>query len=301
MATLLWRAVLLCELLGSAAAATGLAGRWAAPSALRALGALGAGVIVFLLLQGLPVVITYGRRRWTAHARVSRPGAGTVIRESAALLRAALAMSRARAAPAHRVPAPNASARPVILVHGIFCNGRIWGALEHKLAAAGFAPVLAVTLEPLLADLDVHARTLARALEALYADTGERVTLIAHSMGGLIARAALRTVRPGLLRQIVTLGTPHHGTLLADDLSLTPVRQMRPGSPWLETLNFTQADGLGVPLSCLYSTDDNLIVPATSGTFAPATAIRLHGLGHVSLLFCDRALEAVIAELRKTD
>ena len=301
MATLLWRAVLLCELLGSAAAATGLAGRWAAPSALRALGALGAGVIVFLLLQGLPVVITYGRRRWTAHARVSRPGAGTVIRESAALLRAALAMSRARAAPAHRVPAPNASARPVILVHGIFCNGRIWGALEHKLAAAGFAPVLAVTLEPLLADLDVHARTLARALEALYADTGERVTLIAHSMGGLIARAALRTVRPGRLRQIVTLGTPHHGTLLARDLPLTPVCQMRPGSRWLESLNFTQADGLGVPLFCLYSTDDNLIVPAASGTFAQAAAIRLRGLGHLSLLFCDDALDAVIAALHQSD
>ena len=125
--------------------------------------------------------------------------------------------------------------------------------------------------------------------------------LVGTSMGGLIARAALRTVRPGLLHQIVTIGTPHHGTRLARDLPLAPVRQMRPDSPWLEALNFAQAAGLGVPLSCLYSTDDNLIVPAVSGTFAHATTIRLDGLGHLSLLFCDRALEAVITQLRESE
>ena len=301
MAALLWRAVLLCELICSAAVATGLATRWSAPSALRALGALTTGALVFVLLQGLPVVISYARRRWATPTRLGIPGAGTLMRESAALLRATLVMSQVRATPTPRAAAADARARPVILVHGLFCNGRIWGTLERRLAAAGFAPVRTVTLEPLLADLDVHARTLARALEALYAETGERVTLVAHSMGGLIARAALRTVRPGRLRQIVTLGTPHHGTLLARDLPLTPVCQMRPGSRWLESLNFTQADGLGVPLLCLYSTDDNLIVPAASGTFAQAAAIRLRGLGHLSLLFCDDALDAVIAALHQSD
>ena len=299
MAALLWRVVLLCELLSSGAVAVGFLRICATPTALRTLGAASAGVFVFLLLQALPVVISYGRARWVSRADGKPPRARTMMRECVAWVRAVLAMSALRPRRNGVGHAPDAPVRPVLLVHGIFCNGRIWGALERKLATAGFAPVLAVSLEPLLGDLDVHAGTLARAIETLYAQTGERVTLVAHSMGGLIARAALRAVRPELLHQIVTLGTPHYGTRLARDLPLPPVRQMRPDSPWLETLNFAQADGLGVPLSCLYSTDDNLIVPAVSGTFAHATTIRLDGLGHLSLLFCDRTLDAVIMQLRK--
>ncbi len=299
MAALLWRVVLLCELLCSGAVAVGLLRTWAAPAALHTVGATAAALCVFVLLQGLPVVMSYGRARWVSRAGAVQPGALTIMRESVAWLRAMLAMSALGPRRNGVARVPDAAVRPVILVHGLLCNGRIWAALERKLAAAGFAPVLAVSLEPLLSDLDVHADALARAIETLYAKTGERVTLVAHSMGGLIARATLRTVRPGLLHQIVTLGTPHYGTRLARDLPLPPVRQMRPDSPWLEALNFAQAGGLGVPLSCLYSTDDNLIVPAVSGTFAHATTIRLDGLGHLSLLFCDRALEAVIMQLRK--
>jgi hypothetical protein len=300
MAALLWRVVLLCELLCSGAVAVGLLRIWATPTALRTLGTAAAGLFVFLLLQALPVVISYGRARWVSRADGLRPGARTMMRESVAWVRAVLAMSALRPRRNGVGQAPDAPVRPVLLVHGILCNGRIWGALERKLATAGFAPVLAISLEPLLADLDVHAGTLARAIETLYGQTGERVTLVAHSMGGLIARAALRAVRANRLRQIVTLGTPHHGTLLACGLPLAPVRQMRPGSPWLETLNVTQAEGLGVALSCLYSPDDNMIVPAASGTFPHATTIRLDGLGHLSLLFCDRALEAVITQLRES-
>ncbi|MDA8351448.1 MAG: alpha/beta fold hydrolase [Pseudomonadota bacterium] len=301
MAALLWRVVLLCELLGSGAVAVGLSRTWAVPAALHTVGAIAAALCVFVLLQGLPVVMSYGRARWVSRAGAVWPGALAIVRESVAWLRAMLAMSALAPRRNGIARVPDAAVRPVILVHGLLCNGRIWGALERKLAAAGIAPVLAVSLEPLLSDLDVHAGTLARAIETLYAQTGERVTLVAHSMGGLIARAALRTVRPGLLHQIVTLGTPHCGTRLARALPLPPVRQMRPDSAWLETLNFAQADGLGVPLSCLYSTDDNLIVPAVSGTFPHATTIRLDGLGHLSLLFCDRALDAVITQLRRTD
>lgn len=300
MAALLWRVVLLCELLCSGAVAVGLMRTRAAPAALHTLGAAATSLFVMLLLQVLPVVISYGRARWISRPDGVRPGARTMLREAVAWLRAVLAMSALRPRRNCVARAPDAAARPVLLVHGIFCNGRIWGALERKLAAAGFAPVVAVSLEPLLADLDVHARALTRAIEALQAQSGERVALVAHSMGGLIARAALRAGGANLLRQIVTLGTPHHGTLLARGLPLTPVRQMRPGSAWLESLNLMQADGLGVPLSCLYSPDDNLIVPAQSGTFPHATTIRLDGLGHLSLLFCDRALDAVITQLRKT-
>ncbi len=40
--------------------------------------------------------------------------------------------------------------------------------------------------------------------------------LVAHSMGGLVSRYAAKSASPGLVRAIITLGTPHRGTPLAD-------------------------------------------------------------------------------------
>lgn len=48
---------------------------------------------------------------------------------------------------------------------------------------------------------------LAKAIE----DDGNEVHLVAHSMGGLVARACLKSP-PSRLGRIVTLGTPHHGS-----------------------------------------------------------------------------------------
>ena len=50
-------------------------------------------------------------------------------------------------------------------------------------------------------------------------EPGERVTIVAHSLGGLDARFAItRLDGAGLIDQLITLGTPHHGTTLCDRL-----------------------------------------------------------------------------------
>lgn len=45
-----------------------------------------------------------------------------------------------------------------------------------------------------------------------------RFSIVAHSMGGLVARHFVDT-RPGVVTGLVTLGTPHHGSPLADDFA----------------------------------------------------------------------------------
>lgn len=61
---------------------------------------------------------------------------------------------------------------------------------------------------------------LAEAIDCLYAATGERVIVVAHSMGGLLARHAL-TQAPGhqerlqKVSRVVTLGTPQSGSFVA--------------------------------------------------------------------------------------
>lgn len=60
----------------------------------------------------------------------------------------------------------------------------------------------------------------ARLAQRLRADPGERLALVGHSMGGLLARMALAelSAEPALadrIVRIITLGTPHHGSVAA--------------------------------------------------------------------------------------
>ena len=61
------------------------------------------------------------------------------------------------------------------------------------------------------------ARRAARLGREIAATRAERIVLVGHSMGGLDARYAARHLDPARrVSDVVTLGTPHHGTMLAD-------------------------------------------------------------------------------------
>ncbi|HEX7838393.1 MAG TPA: alpha/beta fold hydrolase [Kofleriaceae bacterium] len=110
---------------------------------------------------------------------------------------------------------------PVVLVHGLFGFDRIGvpGArIEYFRGIARHLETLgchahAVRL-PAAASVPERARSLVCAIDAL---PHERIDVIAHSLGGLDARYALTHL--GLsrrVRSLVTVGTPHRGTPLAD-------------------------------------------------------------------------------------
>lgn len=72
-------------------------------------------------------------------------------------------------------------------------------------------------LYPSHADYAYSSTALAEALERLPSHGPHPdVTVVAHSMGGLVARYAMQKGRAGeRLRKLITLATPHHGTILA--------------------------------------------------------------------------------------
>jgi triacylglycerol lipase len=110
---------------------------------------------------------------------------------------------------------------PVVLVHGLFGFDRIgvpgvrfdyFRGIARHLETLG-CHAHAVRL-PGAASVPERARALVAAIDAL---PHPRIDLIAHSLGGLDARYALTHL--GLARRVrslVTVGTPHHGTPLAD-------------------------------------------------------------------------------------
>lgn len=240
-------------------------------------------------------------------AASARGGRGKPLRLLGALITECVDFDRAILAivgAPRRVPRPDARAgggsheRPVLLIHGILCNRGVWRSWLEPLRAAGLGPIRALDLEPLLGSIDVHAQTVAAALEDLQRECGgARVSIIAHSMGGLAARAALRRTGPRVIRAIVTLASPHHGTALAAWLPSLPMRQMRRHGRWLEGLAAAEPVPLEVPITSIYSTEDNMIVPAQSAVLDAARALELTGVGHLGVLFRRRSIGAAIAAL----
>ena len=133
-------------------------------------------------------------------------------------------LARSRAGLAAAIP--NASAKLLVLVHGLCMNDLQWTRDGHDHGAAlakdlGFTPVYLHYNTGL--HVSTNGRAFADALEALVAawpvPLGELV-VVAHSMGGLVTRSAHDAATavgqrwPRVLRKIVFLGTPHHGAPL---------------------------------------------------------------------------------------
>ena len=121
---------------------------------------------------------------------------------------------------------PNAGRRLLVLVHGLCMSDLQWsrGGHDHGAALAqdlGFTPLYLHYNSGL--HISVNGRALAHQLELLldrWPQPIERVVLLAHSMGGLVARSALHHAAqaghhwPTRLDDLVFLGTPHHGAPL---------------------------------------------------------------------------------------
>ena len=196
-----------------------------------------------------------------------------------------------------RLPA-NPGTLPVLLVHGYVCNSGIWASMRRFLEANG-VPAYTHDLEPVYVGIDDYVAGLASRIADICRATGaQRVVVVAHSMGGLAARACLRGGGSDRVAKLITLGTPHHGTRTAPMGLGANARQMEPGSAWLESLARAESLGALTPITSIYSSDDNVVVPQDSSVLEQARNILLSGIGHVSLPFSRIVQETVLEEIR---
>jgi len=300
MAARFWCFLFVCELATGAALAALL---WTVLP-VSATAALAAALVLALLLPGALVAASFLIASLSARRKLTVADAGYLLRalltEAVDFNLAVLAMiaqhGTLRSAPgsAHA----DAPARPLLLIHGITCNRSIWRSWLPRLQAAGFGPIRATDLEPVFADIEIHAARVERELRALKQQSnGAPVAIVAHSMGGLVARAALRRVGPGVISHIITIATPHHGTQLARWFHWLPLQQMCPESAWLRTLNAAQEADPATALASIYSLEDNLIVPARSAALQHARLFELRGFGHVGMLASTEVIECALTAL----
>lgn len=186
---------------------------------------------------------------------------------------------------------------PVLFVHGYFCNQALWRPFATRLAARGHA-VGSVNLEPVFGSIDDYVPIIAAGIARLSARSGHpRVAIVAHSMGGLAARAYLRAHGSTRIAGMITLGTPHQGTRSAFRGFGRNARQMQPRSRWLNELARVEDFSTDLCITVIVTRHDNIVVPALPQSLPGARAIVFAGLGHVELVYADSVQQAVLEEL----
>ena len=183
-----------------------------------------------------------------------------------------------------RDPDPAPLQTPVLLVHGVLCNAGVWVRLSRYLRRGGVSGLYSLSYGPPLASIEEFADQLARKVDAILAATGaSRVIVVAHSMGGLVTRAYLRRYGSARIARVVTIGTPHHGSMMAWFFPGASLAQMRPGNAWLAALNRAALDP-SLRFVSLWSWHDSMVAPQTSSELPGTVDAALAGVGHNALL-----------------
>jgi triacylglycerol esterase/lipase EstA (alpha/beta hydrolase family) len=181
-------------------------------------------------------------------------------------------------------PQPVHAALPVVLLHGVGCNAGVWAGFRREFKIRDGRPLYALSYGPPLGSIEDFADQLAARIAAVQAATGAaQVILVCHSMGGLVARAYLRRYGAAKVRRLVTIGTPHRGSMHAWFMFGQSLAQMRPGSAWLAELNRGAHDA-GAPTASIWSWHDSMVTPQTSSRIDWGENIVLTGIAHNALL-----------------
>lgn len=178
---------------------------------------------------------------------------------------------------------------PVLLLHGFVDNRSAFALLRRSLSRHGWTHVQAVNYSPFTPDLRSAAEQLGAHVERACAQSGrDRVDIVAHSLGGLIARYYVQRLGgDARVRTLVTLGTPHSGTRAVPAFTPHPLaRQMRPGSPVLTELA-ASAPGCRTRFVAFWSDLDQLMIPVGAARLEHADLltenVHVTGIGHLAL------------------
>ena len=201
-----------------------------------------------------------------------------------------------------RDPEPARDGRiPVVMIHGYFSNRGYFGPLVRALEAHGVGPIFTPSFPAAFTSIEDYVERLAAYLDELAEATGQpQVVLVGHSMGGLAARAYLCAHGARRVAKLVTIASPHNGTVHARFGSGANAKQMERASAFLAALCRKEGDeGPECPVTSIYTPHDNLVAPQDTSRLPWARNIAIPGRGHVDILASDRLAAIVLKELQE--
>lgn len=197
-------------------------------------------------------------------------------------------------------PAPSGR-RGMVLVHGFGCNNGIWCNWQRRLEVLNI-PCIAVNLTPHFTSISDYVPIIDAAVTKLQGHTGMAPVIVGHSMGGLAGRAWWAQ-QPDVHRahRLLTISSPHQGTVMARFGSALNTRQMRPGSTWLLQLRAQETPAHVQRVRCLFSDCDNMVLPSAAAALPGADNRLIPGCGHVALVDHPAVFSAALHSLREAN
>lgn len=187
-------------------------------------------------------------------------------------------------------PQPDYTKDPVVFVHGFLGGSWNFDILKEYLKADGWPPeyLFAINYSDNTGCNEKNAEELKTFIDNVLSTTGKsKVDIVAHSMGGLSTRYYIKYLGGDVkVSDVVTLGTPNHGTLCAGVAVVTcGAQQMIPKSDFLNKLNSgDETPGQNVKWTQIWSNTDECNCPPTNSILDGALNVMVTGVGHASLL-----------------
>ncbi|MHA6624593.1 esterase/lipase family protein [Pseudonocardia sichuanensis] len=201
---------------------------------------------------------------------------------------------------------PQAAGTPILLLHGILDNRSVFTLFRRSLRRRGFGIAHAVNYSLFTGDVRAAARELHEHVEQLRERTGaERIHIVGHSLGGVIARYYVQRMGGSdAVDTLVTLGSPHAGTLAAYLLPTPLARQLRPGSDVVAELA-RPAPGCSTRFLVVWSRMDQMVLPQRNGRLRhpdlEVDELEIRDVGHLALPIDPRAVHWVADALGRTE
>jgi triacylglycerol esterase/lipase EstA (alpha/beta hydrolase family) len=184
--------------------------------------------------------------------------------------------------------------RGLVLVHGYGCNRAVWAGWQARLEQLQ-APCVAINLEPVFASISDYVPLIESAVADMHLRTGRAPVVVAHSMGGLAVRAWWAQTRAApRLHRLITIATPHQGTVMARFGHGPGAQQMKPDSAWLAALQAQETLAHRQRTLCIYSACDNVVIPSNSAILPDADAHEVTGCAHLALVDHPACFEAAL-------
>jgi len=196
-------------------------------------------------------------------------------------------------------PAAEAGGTPVLLLHGLFHNRACWLWARFRLRRKGFKSLYAINLPPWYDVERLTERVSKKVDELRHASGVDKISLVGHSMGGMIARNYIQLRGGGeKVESCVLLSSPNGGSKLAPFALSSLGKILLPGSEFLQRLAAAPLPP-HVRLTALVNRHDNMVLPFENSRLEGVRNVELGGMGHASVLYRGRATEAIAQALRE--
>ncbi len=187
---------------------------------------------------------------------------------------------------------------PTILLHGLFDNQGSWFWFKLQLRKSGIRNIVTINLSSWHNE-EILTEILAKKIDEIRLQIGvNKVNLVGHSMGGIIARNYAQ-LRGGAdkVDKIVCLGSPHQGSKLATFTFAPLGKVLIPSTDFLTRLNKAPIPA-HIKMTNIYSNKDNMVQPNRFNYLHWGTAIELDDMGHTSLIYRKAPIMATISALK---